>query len=127
MGEYDFQMDYLPTAKKVIADTLSRAAVCSFNSLAADANLTLDNNALRTVQNKDSYCHYILILEVPESMKYELLRAAHIHCYTSSKSTTITLQHMQQHLLVAEYVGGHRPICSKLRRLITSKRPHIFS
>ncbi len=60
MGEYDFQMDYLPGAKNVIADALSRAAVCSFDPLAADAVRTLDNNVLRSAQGKDSYCNYVL-------------------------------------------------------------------
>ncbi len=60
MGEYDFQMDYLTGAKNVIADALSRAAVCSVDPLAADAVHTLDNNVLRTAQSKDSYCQYVL-------------------------------------------------------------------
>ncbi len=60
MGEYNFQMDFLPGAKNVIADALSRAALCSLDPLAADAVITLDNNALRVVQSKDSYCNYVL-------------------------------------------------------------------
>ncbi len=60
MGENDFSMDYLPGAKNVIANALSRAAICSVDPLAADAVLTLDNNALRLAQDKDSYCHYVL-------------------------------------------------------------------
>ncbi len=60
MGEYNFQMDYLPGAKNVIADALSRAAVCSLDPLAAAAVLTLDNNTPRDVHSKDSYCNYVL-------------------------------------------------------------------
>ncbi len=60
MGEYNFQMGYLPEAKNVIADALSRAAVCSLDPLAAAAVLTLDNNALCTAKSKDTYCHYVL-------------------------------------------------------------------
>ncbi len=59
-GEYDFQMDYLPGAKNVIADALSRAAVCSLDPLATAAVLTLDNNTLCVAQSKDSYCNYVL-------------------------------------------------------------------
>ncbi len=56
----DFKMDYLPGAKNVIADTLTRAAVCSLDPLAADTVHSLDNNVLCTAQSKDSYCHYVL-------------------------------------------------------------------
>ncbi len=60
MGEYDFQMDYLPGSNFFFADALSRVAVCSVDPLAADTVLTLDNHMLGLVQNKDSYCHYVL-------------------------------------------------------------------
>ncbi len=42
------------------ADALSRAALCSIDPPTSDAVVTLDQNALRLVQNKDSYCHYVL-------------------------------------------------------------------
>ncbi len=35
-------------------------------------------------------------LVVPVSMQYELLRAAHVHCYAGHKGTAITLQRIQQ-------------------------------
>ncbi len=59
--------------KNLIADALSRVAVCSLDPLAANVVRTLDNNVLRTAQSKDFYCHYVLkrgCTEKPDTIKY---------------------------------------------------------
>ncbi len=145
MGEYDFQMNFLPAAKNIIINALSRATVCSTNPLAANDVRTFDHNVIRTAQSKEYYSNRILqwlrqkhflcgvdnrrmqpfhvvggimhhfasrpdketssAFEVPTSMQYELLRAAHAHHYSGHEGTSITAAYARK-IMVANYDGG---------------------
>ncbi len=134
MGEYDFQMDYLPGAKNLIADALSRATVCSLDPLAADAILTLDNNALRVAQSNDFYCNCVLQWlrqnSFPRGVEDKRMQPFHtvrriLHRFVTRangevSSALVVPVSMQYELLRAAHThrfAGHKGTAIKLQRI----------